>query len=600
MSTKTNPRIDGVRMAILTHRLEGIARKMANTLLRSGRSGVLNIARDFSCCIMTRDHELLATADSLPIHVLSGPDMMAAYMRQTHPVLRRGDAFLHNSPYHGCSHPADHTILIPVIDERGEHHFTVLAKAHQADCGNSQATTYMGSAKDVYEEGALIFPMVQVQRDYQDIDDIVRMCRMRIRVPDQWWGDYLAMMGAARIGERELLGLAAEVGWDTLHEYGGEYLDYSERRMADALSRLPAGEHAASTTHDPLFPGMPEGGVTIGARVQTMPGEGRVVVDLTDNPDSLPCGLNLSEACARTAALVGVFNSIEHTVPKNSGSFRRVDVRLREGCVVGIPVHPTSCSVATTNFADRVANAVQTAFAGMSDAIGLAECGALLPPSVGVVSGKHPRTNKPFVNQVFLGFTGGAGAPHADCWQTIAHVGNAGLCFLDSVELDELRQPLYVHRREFVQDSEGSGRFNGARSMLVEFGPVGCDFEIGYVSDGGINGPKGVRGGLTGARSRQRLRDRSGALTDLPAGGQVHVRDGERVLSYTSGGGGFGTPLDRDPQKVAHDVAEGYVSPERARTVFGVCLDEQGRVDAQGTARTRAEIARLAPARAAS
>ena len=57
--------------------------------------------------------------------------------RQFHPVLRRGDAFLHNSPYHGCSHPADHTILVPVIDDAGVHRFTVLAKAHQADCGNA-------------------------------------------------------------------------------------------------------------------------------------------------------------------------------------------------------------------------------------------------------------------------------------------------------------------------------------------------------------------------------------------------------------------------------------------------------------------------------
>ncbi|MEM6744386.1 MAG: hydantoinase B/oxoprolinase family protein, partial [Pseudomonadota bacterium] len=94
-------RLDGVELALLISRVEGVARKMANTLLRTGRSGVLNIARDFSCCIVTRDDRLLATAESLPIHVLSGPDMMAASVRAHHPDLRRGDAFLHNSPYHG-------------------------------------------------------------------------------------------------------------------------------------------------------------------------------------------------------------------------------------------------------------------------------------------------------------------------------------------------------------------------------------------------------------------------------------------------------------------------------------------------------------------
>ena len=141
---------------------------MGNTLLRTGRSGVLNRAKDFSCCILTADCDLLAVAESLPIHVLSGPDIMARSMKEFHPELKKGDAFLHNSPYHGCSHPADHTIIMPVIDDDGVHHFTVLAKAHQADIGNSIPTTYHGTARDVYEEGALIFPAVQGAEGLRD------------------------------------------------------------------------------------------------------------------------------------------------------------------------------------------------------------------------------------------------------------------------------------------------------------------------------------------------------------------------------------------------------------------------------------------------
>src|SRR4029078_1030654 len=165
MATAASQR-DGVKMALLSRRFESVARKMANTLFRTARSGVINIGRDFSCCVVTAGNELLVSTDSLPIHVLSGPDRMAATMREFHPELKRSDAFLHHSPYHGGSHAADHTILVPVIDEAGVHHFTVIAKAHQADCGNSQPTTSMGGARDVYEEGALIFPAVQVHRDY--------------------------------------------------------------------------------------------------------------------------------------------------------------------------------------------------------------------------------------------------------------------------------------------------------------------------------------------------------------------------------------------------------------------------------------------------
>ncbi|GIL38002.1 hydantoinase B/oxoprolinase family protein [Roseiterribacter gracilis] len=560
--------LDGAKLAILANRFEGVARKMANTLLRTGRSGVLNRARDFSCCIVTADCDLLAAADALPIHVLSGPDLMARAMREFHPDLKRGDAYLHNSPYHGCSHAADHTILVPVFDEAGKHRFTVLAKAHQADIGNSVPTTYHGAARDVYEEGALIFPAVQVERDFKSNDDIVRMCRLRIRIPDQWWGDYLAMMGAARIGERELEALGRDVGWDQLDAFAAQWFDYAERRADEAIRALPAGRTQATSTHDP-FPGTPAHGIPITSIVTVDPAAGRIEVDLTQNPDCLPSGLNLSESCARTAALIGVFNSIDPTVPKNAGSFRRIDVKLRENCIAGIPVHPTSCSVATTNVADRVANATQRAIAELADGHGMAEVGAVIPAASGVVSGVDPRTGAGFVNQVFLGFTGGAARAGNDAWLTTAHVGNGGMCFQDSIELAELYQPILVQERALLPDTEGAGQWRGAHSVRVEFGPIGAPIDVGYVSDGGINGPKGARGGLSGNVAQQHKRKRDGTLEELPACAMIRVEPGETIVSVSCGGGGYGAPTARDRDRVRKDVEEGWVSKSRAREIYG-------------------------------
>lgn len=567
--------IDPVMLAVLNHRFEGVARKMANTLMRTGRSGVLNIARDFSCCIVTADSELLAVNEALPIHVLSGPDIMAKTMKEFAPSLARGDAYLNNSPYHGCSHAADHTILVPIIDDDGIHRFTVLAKAHQADIGNSIPTTYHGAAKDVYEEGALIFPSVKVQENYQTNEDFVRMCRMRIRVPDQWWGDFLAALGAARIGEKEIHALAEEVGWDTLTQFSQEWFDYSERRMRAAITAMPSGEAERTSSHD-HFPGTPETGIEVKSRVRIDPDKASISVDLTDNPDCLPCGLNLSEACARTAAMVGVFNSIDHTVPKNAGSFRCIDIKLRENCVVGIPNHPTSTSVATTNVADRVANSVQVAIAEIADGYGMAECGAVIPPAVGVISGLHPATGEPFVNQVFLGMSGGAGAPQCDAWVTIGHVGNAGFCNIDSVELDELRQPIHVYSRQMLADTEGAGMHVGARSVAVEFGPVGTDLSVGYVSDGCDNPAKGARNGGTGGAADQYLIRSDGSRERLDGCAQIELSDGDRILSVSCGGGGYGDPLARDRALVDRDLREGRISAERAASVYGYRPAERG------------------------
>lgn len=581
--------LNGAELSILINRFEGIARKMTNTLYRTGRSGVLNRARDFSCCIVTADCQLLATADSLPIHVLVGPDMMAKAMKDFHPELKRGDAFLHNSPYHGSSHAADHVLLIPVIDEEGRHRFSVLTKAHQADCGNAEPTTYMGTASDVYAEGALIFPAVRVQENYRTIDDVVRMCEMRIRVPEQWKGDFLAMIGSARIGESEILRLGAEIGWDRLETFCEQWFDYSEQRMSARLAKLPAGTETASSTHDPI-PGTPPDGIQINATVTSRPEEGRVTVDLRDNIDALPCGLNLSEACARSACLIAVFNSIGGDVPRNAGSFRRIDILLKENSVAGIPRHPTSCSVSTTNVADRVTHAVALSIAQLAEGFGTAEFGAFLPPSSAVVSGLDPRTGDRFVNQIFLGCTTGAGTPFEDAWLTYLHVGNGGMCFIDSVELDELYQPIMVHERRILTDTEGAGRHIGAPSLRVEFGPVGCDIDVAYVSDGRINPPRGVHGGGTGGGSDQFRRNHKGEMERLPAATTVRIHQGETIVSVCCGGGGYGAPTARDPQRTVKDIRDGWVSEARAREVYGVILDHDGFLDVEATRSAREHV----------
>ena len=578
--------LDGAQLAILANRFEGISSKMGNTLLRTGRSGVLNRAKDFSCCILTADCDLLAVAESLPIHVLSGPDIMAQSMKEFHPDLKKGDAFLHNSPYHGCSHPADHTIIMPVIDDAGIHHFTVLAKAHQADIGNSIPTTYHGTARDVYEEGALIFPAVQVLKDYETVDDIIRMCQLRIRVPEQWHGDFLAMLGSALIGEREILALGEEVGWDTLHAFTGQWFEYSEKRMADAIGDIPAGRASAQSTHDAI-PGTPDEGICVTSKVSVDPAAGKIEVDLLDNADQMNCGLNVSESCTRTAAYIGVFNSIDHTVPKNAGSLRRIELKLKDAGVVGIPRHPISCSASTTNLADRITSATQRAMAELGDGFGMGEVGCFCPPSTAVVSGTDPRNGKPYVNQLFLGHTAGAGAPHQDAWLTMLHVGNGGMCFIDSVELDEVYTPIHVHTRRLIPDSEGAGRHRGAPGIEVEYGPVDCRMEAGFVHDGNIHVPQGARAGLPAARSNQFRRTRNRELEELEQCSIVWIEDGETLVSVAQGGGGYGDPASRDPEQVLKDVREGLITRERAQEIYSVAIADDMSVDAARTAELR-------------
>jgi len=582
-------KLDGVQLAILNKRIQSICAKMANTLLRTGRSGVLNSARDFSCVLVTSNNQLLNVSESLPIHVLRGADMMCEAMQEYHPKLKRGDAFLHNSPYHGGSHPADHTYLVPVVDDEGTHRFTMVAKAHQADCGNSIPTTYHGSAKDVYNEGALIFPAVRIQENYEDNLDIVRMCEMRIRVPDQWWGDYLAALGAARIGEREMLALGAEVGWDTLEQFADQWFDYSEQLMLSSIKKMPAGKITTYSRHDP-FPGAEEG-IDVKVELEIRPEEGKIEVDLRDNPDCLPCGLNVSQACTESTVLLGIFNSIQEDVPTNAGSLRRVKIHLRENCVVGIPLHPTSCSVATTNVSDRVGNSVQRGIAELGDGFGMASTGSIIPPSIGVISGTSQKTGGPYVNQIFLGWGGGAAGPQVDAWISIGHLGNAGGSYQDSIELNEMRFPMHVAGRHFITDSGGAGRTRGGEGVYCEFGPTEGDMEVGYVSDANHAAPEGTRGGGTGACANQFHRDLNGDLHQLDACAQAVIPEGHTIISYSCGGGGYGHPHERKVDKVLNDVKEKWVSLKAARDVYGVEISADGTLNEAVTKSLRDKMA---------
>lgn len=577
---------DPVKLSVLANAFDGIVREMTSGLLRSARSSVINTARDFSCAVLTADNQLLAAAEGVPVHVF-GAGPLGEDMVELHKDIREGDAFLHNDPYMGNSHAADHVILVPIFIQ-GRHLFTAVTKAHQADCGNSLPTTFFATARDVYEEGALIFPCVRIQRDYTDIDDIIRMCRSRIRVPDQWYGDYLASVGASRIAERRIHELAEKFGVDDLVDFVDAWFDYSERLTASAIETLPEYVLHGTSSHDP-FPGTGPDGVQLQATLEVKPKQGKIVIDLRDNPDNLPNGLNLTRATATGAALAGILSGIPENLPSNAGTFRRVEVLLRDGCAVGVPKHPYSCSSGTTNLADRVVNIVQAAFSQIDDGYGTAEGAAGQAPAKSVISGTDERNGNAYVNQILVGGVGGPATPYVDGWPTYQRPVCGALLYHDSVEVDEQRYPILIHERTLVADSGGAGRQRGGLATRVTMEPRGESVTITYGIEGKLNPPKGVRGGHNGQEPAAWVEDLStGERREIPVVGRYDLQRGEKVVSVTPGGGGYGDPLERDVLAVLDDIRESRVSLRAAVSDYGVVL-ANGAVDEEATAKVRRE-----------
>jgi N-methylhydantoinase B len=599
--------VDKVTLTVMANRINTIVNEMTNTMVRTARSTTM-AARDFSCSITGYTHEMVSYADCAPVHVY-GSGMLAQAMADTHPDFRPGDLFMTNDPYVGNSHTADQTLLIPVFLD-GEHIFTAIAKAHQADIGNSIPTTYSPTALDVYNEGALVFPMILMARGGWENTDVLRMCERRIRAYDTWYGDYLATLGAVRLAERRLRELAVSLGGASLCKaYQRHWLDYCERMAAEAIAELPAGQIIAETRLDP-FPRLPDG-LPLKATIDVMPDQGRIVVDLRENPDCVPCGLNLTESTAKNAATTGVLLALNSrrdadriSVYNNAGTFRRIEVLTRENCVVGQPRHPASASCATTTVQCRVVGMVSIGMSMLRDRLGLAEPAYGQSPVQGVVSGRDPRRpgDPQYMFQIFAGTQGGPATGDSDGWLTYLVSGGCGISYIDSSEVCEQKYPLVVWEKSVRLDSEGAGRTRGAPGNVAIYGPLYAPAEVQYFHDGVVNRAVGVRGGCSPLGPDAWRIGADGEWEQYHhIVGEVVLEIREAIVSLSAGGGGYGSPLDRDPTAVLTDVVDGYVSRGRAESVYGVVLTgdpsrwETLAVDDAGTARLRAELALAGP-----
>ncbi|HEY6780361.1 MAG TPA: hydantoinase B/oxoprolinase family protein, partial [Thermoleophilaceae bacterium] len=219
---------------------------------------------------------------------------------------------------------------------------------------------------------------------------------------------------------------------------------------------------------------------------------------------------------------------------------------------------------------------------------GLAEGAMGMPPSMAVVSGVDERfDDAPYVNQLFLGSAGGPASPEADGWPTYLLPVCASLVYKDSVEVDEQRYPIHVFEQRLLPDTEGSGRRRGGLGCRVSYGPKAGPVTIAYSVEAHHNPPRGVRGGHDGQPTNVWKQDARGERVEVPLVGAIELAPGERIVSISSGGGGYGNPLERAPALVLADVLEGWVSRERALAVYGVVIGGDDTVDEQATTERR-------------
>ncbi len=554
--------IDNFLMIVLRRRFEAIIRDMVNALFKSGRSGVLNTAMDFSCSVTDAKFQSISVAIGLPVHT-GAIDLIPRVVAERYGAdMVPGDCFANNDGYLGNSHCADFTLCVPMFFG-GKVRFYAIARAHFADMGFPTPTTYGADAFDRYQEG-LQLPCVRIQRDYNDVREVVDICKANIRAPEQFYGDYKACLAAVRTGEKRLEDLCEKYGADVIEKFVEEFQSYAEAMTADAIRALPKGKVEGTYYYETDLPDYPNG-LPLHAQIDVDPEAGVISIDLTKNVNNVPLGINLTESTTLASCRMATLNVLGAEIPRCSGAFRRVHVKMREGAVIGKPKHPAATSAATSNLCSAFASHLHALYASLAPGLGSGYGTVGVPASAAVISGRDPRYDgKEYVNQILMGYWGGPATSKSDGWLTYGSASTQGAICQSSAEVSELQHPIIVEKLAIRQDSGGAGQFQGGPGADVVFYAHKAPVRFVFYSGSRKFPPQGVQGGGSGAATYAWRENAEGQRDLLGNNGDLWLQPGERLISYSCGGGGYGDPALRAKERVEVDLREGWISAEFA------------------------------------
>ncbi len=613
--------VDPIVVSIIRHRLLAIVEEMGEAMLRTSYSQILNSSRDFSTAICDLDGRLIAQAEHVPIHVGALPYAAQAVTEFFAGDIHPGDVFLLNDPYHGGNHLPDLTVFVPVFEGSngdGQPRFWSINRAHQSDIGGATHGAYNAAATDIWQEGIRITPLRLYDRGAVR-RDLLEMIATNVRHPRDFRGDLAAMIGSAHVGERRLLALAAEFGWPVADAAIEAVLDGAERQTRAVIAQWRDGvSHGEALLDDD---GRGHDDIYIRATVEKRGSD--LVIDLSDSHEEVASFINSSYPNMRSAVVVALSYLIDPDTPKNDGTFRPITVIARPGTVVwanpGMPV-----TLATNHCGQEIIEAIVKALApacpdramagwgrrfriaiqGRDPRVGVSarsdfdavksEAGQPPHPSLSPHRGERvekgrrgtaepypklgeggnsvenrsdaPGSNlpqgKPFIWHFFQARPGGGASPAGDGWPGAGEWQAAGGIKFGSLEVTEVRFPLFFRRHEFRPDSGGIGKYRGGPGGIVEMVVETAEPAIANTAGDGVrHGACGILGGEDGQPHRYTLYSEGQPPRPIKTKETgISIRPGDVLILESGGGGGWGTPADRDPTAIAADCDNGFVT----------------------------------------
>jgi N-methylhydantoinase B len=568
--------LDPITAELIRNSLQSIVDEMALTLVRTAYSANLKSAMDLSSAICDSHGRLIAQGLTLPLHLGSIPDAMHALLESFGGGFRPGDAFVLNDPYDGGTHLPDFFVFQPVFDGDALLAFAVTV-AHHTDIGGRVAGGNGWDSTEIYQEGLRI-PCIRLCADGQMNADFRRLLSANVRIPTKVLGDLRAQLAACHIGERGLLDLVGTYGAAVLQTAFADLLRYTEQLARSVIEQLPDGrvEFIDYLDDDGIDPQPIRFQVAVTVRGSELD------VDFSGSSPQVKGAINCVLSFTRSSVYACVRCLLPPMLPNNEGYMRVINVIAPPGTIVNpLPPAPVAARGLTGY---RIANAVMGALAQLApDRVPACESGG----DTGISLGGYDANRRAFVFLEFLVCSWG-GRPFADGVDGLASMVVNFSNY--PAEVIEREYPLRIEEYAFLPDSGGPGRFRGGLALVRRYRFLEESGTFQIRSDRRRFGAYGLAGGGEGRRSRNVLNPGPRERV-LPGKTTLHVEHGDVLLHELAGAGGWGDPLERDPERVLADVLDDKVTLEHARSAYGVVLNASGtHLLKEETAQLRAQL----------
>jgi N-methylhydantoinase B len=567
------PALNPITLEVVCESLIAIVREMRATIIRASYSSVIYEFDDFSCALFGPDGSLVAQSWDHPGHVLPLPWGVRCALEDFAGDLHPGDAVLLNDPYRGGTHLNDVTLLCPLFDDAGRMLIFPAVRAHWVDVGGMVPGSYSGLSTNVYQEGVRIPPIKIFDRG-QINKAAMTLLMANMRVPEEREGDLYASLGACKVAERRIRALLGKYGTETVFRAVEINLDRTERRLRQRIAALPDGDYYAEDYLEFFNAGKLD---PVLARLRLTVAGDQLIADFAGTNPQVPGVVNCSLAVAGAGVFVAMKATLDPEGAVNEGAFRPLTLKAPEGSIFNVrsdapagahgEVRKRGVSLAMAALAQVVPERVSGDL-----------CGSSFPNAIG---GWNERRGRQYVYyESPAGGNGGfAGGDGPDAFVNI-DFGN--LPSVHNVESIESEMPLLVEGCALRQDGGGEGRRRGGVGMVRSVRLLDAEASYSVLSDRAVIPPFGVFGAGSGKPYHLSVETASGMVEfDTPGkitGFGLHQND--MVIMRSSGGGGYGDPLERPVEQVREDVLAGIVSRERARAGYGVVLGVDDTVDA--------------------